>query len=55
LAYWGGFWRDERRLYRVGAAGLRFAARVQMDPEHQFSAFLGVLETATRNSAAIAA
>ncbi|WP_311029724.1 glycosyltransferase [Mesorhizobium koreense] len=48
-------WRDESRYDRLSAAALRYAARVQMDPEHQFSAFLGVLETATRNSAAIAA
>jgi glycosyltransferase involved in cell wall biosynthesis len=48
-------WRDESRYDRLSAAALRYAARIQMDPEHQFSAFLGVLETATRNSAAIAA
>jgi glycosyltransferase involved in cell wall biosynthesis len=48
-------WRDESHYDRLSAAALRYAARPRMDPDHQFAAFLGVLERATRNSAAIAA
>jgi glycosyltransferase involved in cell wall biosynthesis len=48
-------WRDESHYDRLSATALRYAARPQMDPEHQFAVFLDVLESAARNSAAIAA
>jgi glycosyltransferase involved in cell wall biosynthesis len=48
-------WRDESHYDRLSVTALRYAARPQMDPEHQFAVFLDVLESAARNSAAIAA
>jgi hypothetical protein len=48
-------WRDESHYDRLSVAALRYAARAQMDPDHQFAVFLDVLESAARNSAAIAA
>jgi glycosyltransferase involved in cell wall biosynthesis len=44
-------WSDDAHYERMSAAALAYSMRPQMDPRHQFSTFLGVLERAARRTA----
>jgi glycosyltransferase involved in cell wall biosynthesis len=47
-------WSDESHYERMAAAALDYSRRPEMDPAHQFSTFLGVLERAAARTAAAA-
>jgi glycosyltransferase involved in cell wall biosynthesis len=47
-------WSDDAHYERMSAAALKYSKRRELNPAHQFSTFLGVLERATARTAAAA-